>query len=127
MISLISRELGLPDRYFNGSEQANLDKLWNRFRDHLLGHTVDRQGFNRRTVADVLNQQNKSLDLSWSQRFMLQVRFATKGVAIGSQRFVGEILKDQNGALKYRREHRPEEARAWDKVYCLKKHRLWVS
>lgn len=45
-----------------------------------------------------------------------------------------EVLLDEQGVLEefsdhlgYRRKHKAQEARAWDEVYCLKKHRKWIE
>ena len=127
MIVLLAWELGLADNYLHGDDRKVLDRLWTRFRESLLGHTVDRQGINRRRVVDVLNQQNKPMDLKWCQRLMLRARFTSKGIAIGSKEFIDNLLKENKDVLNYRRKHKPEEARSWDRVYCLKKHRIWIG
>ena len=124
---LIQRELGLPDNLLKGTEKEVMEIVWKRFRESLLGHSAKRSDFDVQTVADVLNQNNKSVELEWSQRLMLKGRFATKGVAIGSKKFVQDILNQQKEVLGYRKKHTPQQIRAWDKVHCLKKHRVWVG
>ena len=127
LAKLLQRELGLPDSFFEGNEKAVMKALWDRFRECLLGHSSESRNMDRVTIADILNQNNKPLELEWSKRLMLKARFATKGVAIGSQQFVQDILNQQKGILGYKRKHRPHQVRAWDEIYCLKKHRVWVG
>ena len=127
LAKLVQRELGLPEQSLSGDESEVMKRVWERFRECLLGHSVERQGINRKSVAEKLNHANKSLNLTWSQRFMLKTRFATKGVAIGSKQFVEDILIGYADVLGYRKKHTPEQARAWDDVYCLKKHRTWMG
>ncbi len=124
---LIGRELGLPEVELNGSTALLQTRVWDRFRTYLVGHTADRTGIDRRLVADVLNQDHKALTLGWSQRLMLKVRFATKGIAVGSELFVEDVLNKHGPALKYKRAHRAQESRGWDQIFSLKKHRVWVE
>ncbi len=125
--ALLAHELGLSTVEVDGNEATVMNVLWTRFRAYLLGHTADRSGIDRRQVADVLNKENRALALTWSQRLMLKVRFASKGVAVGSKEFVEDVLRQHGAALGYKREHRPEEARAWDETYCLRKHQRWIG
>ncbi len=127
LASLIGRELGLAAASLEGTEKAVMNRVWHRFRSFLVGHVADSDGIDRRRVADILNQENKALELTWPQRLRLRARFVTKGIAVGSELFVEDILSRQKDVLKYRREHHAEEARSWDHVYCLKRHRLWIG
>ena len=127
LAKLIQRELGLPEQAFEGNEKEIMIRVWERFRECLLGHVIERHGIDRQNLAEKLNRSNKSLKLSWSQRLMLKAHFTTKGVAIGSKQFVEDILIRHAHILGYRKQHIPEQARAWDKVYCLKKHRVWIG
>ena len=127
LAKLIQRELGLPEEVFKGNEKDVMNRVWERFRECLLGHVVERQGIDRQTVAEKLNRANISLKLTWSQRLMLRANFATKGVAVGSKQFVEDILLRYADVLGYRKTHTPEQTRAWDEVYCLKKHRVWFG
>ena len=127
LAKLVQRELGLPDKFLKRSEKEVMEDLWKRFRECLLGHSAKRNDFDVQTVANVLNQNNKSLELDWSNRLMLKANFATKGVAIGSKKFVQDILIQHQALLGYRRKHNPHQVRAWDEIYCLKKHRGWVG
>ena len=127
LAKVIQRELGLPDQFLVGNEKDVMKIVWKRFRQCLLGHSSKRSGVDLQTIADVLNQNNKSIKLEWSQRLMLKARFATKGVAIGSQQFVQDILNQQKTVLGYKRKHSPHQVRAWDEFYCLKRHRVWVG
>jgi hypothetical protein len=110
-----------------GSDKVVMKRVWKRFRKGLLGFHVERGKFDSETVADLLNASNRPLELDWPERLRLKTRFVTKGVAIGSQTFVEEALKEFSETLGYRRKHRAQEARAWDEVYCLKKHRKWIG
>ena len=121
------RELGLPENRLKGNAKTVMKRVWDRFREALLGHSTKCRSVDVQTVADILNQNNKSLELDWSQRLMLKVRFTTKGVAIGSKMFVEEVLNNHEEALGYHRQHEAQEARAWDQIYCLKKHRVWIG
>ncbi len=125
--ALLGHELGLSNAEVEEEEAVAMNMLWNRFRAYLLGHTVDRNGIDRRKVADLLNKENRALAFTWSQRLMLKVRFASKGVAVGSQEFVGDVVRRYGPTLWYKREHRPEEARAWDETYWLRKHQRWIG
>ena len=127
LAKLIQRELGLPEQVLNGFERDVMKRVWVRFRECLLGHAVERNGIDRQTVAEKLNQANKPLELTWSQRLMLKAHFTTKGVAIGSKQYVEDMLIRHADFLGYRKKHSPEQARAWDEVYCLKKHRVWIG
>jgi hypothetical protein len=40
----------------------------------------------------------------------------TKGVALGSQAFVEDALEEFSDKFGYRRKHKAQEARAWDKI-----------
>ncbi len=121
------RELGLPDNALRGKDSVVLTRIWDRFREYLLGHSSKRQDLDMISVGEMLELADKPLELQWSQRLMLRVRFATKGVAVGSETFVADILNSQRDILGYRREHIPIKSRAWDQVYCLKKHRVWAG
>ena len=124
---LIQRELGLSEQSLGGDETDIMECVWERFQGCLLGHAVERYGIDRQTVAETLNHENKPLELTWSQRLMLKAHFTAKGVAIGSRQFIENMLIRHAGILGYRKKHRPEQSRAWDKVYCLKKHRVWIG
>ena len=96
---VIPRELGLPDQALIGSEKQVMERVWDRFRESLLGHSSKNREVNEPTVAEILNANEKPLELEWSQRLMLKARFVNKGVAIGSQRFVEDILTRQKKRL----------------------------
>ncbi len=119
------RELGLPDKSLKGADKVVCRRIWDRFREYLLGHSSQRQDLDMVSVGEMLKLADMPVKIQWSQRLMFRVRFATKGVAVGSKSFVADVLKSQKEILGYRREHKPEESRAWDEVYCLKKHRVW--
>ena len=124
---VIQRELGLPDQALLGSEKDVMQRVWNRFRESLLGHSSQNRKVDEQTVADVIKASKKPLELEWSQRLMLKARFATKGVAIGSQQFVEDILAKHNKAIGYRKKHDPQNTQVWDQIYCLKKHRIRIG
>ena len=123
----MQRELGMSDGMLRGTDGAVMGRVWKRFRKGLLGSRVERGNFNSETIAELLNASNKPLELDWPQRLQLKARFVTKGVALGSQAFVTDALEEFSEQLGYRRKHTAQEARAWDEVYCLKKHRKWIG
>ena len=128
LAKLVQRELGLPEEVLKkGNEKEIMNRVWERFRESLLGHGVERQGIDRQTVAEKLNRANLSLKLTWSQRLMLKANFATKGMAVGSKQFIEDMLLRYADVIGYRKKHTPEQTRAWDEIYCLKKHRVWVG
>ena len=122
----LQRELGMSDAMLQGSDQVVMNRVWKRYRMRLLGARVKRVEDNE-TIAGLLNAANKPLDLEWPERLQLKARFVTKGVALGSQAFVQGVLEEFSDHLGYRRKHKAQEARAWDEVYCLKKHRKWIG
>ena len=106
-------------------EKVRIQKsLPSKIGESLLGPDTRNRDVDARTVADNLNKNDKPLQLEWPQRLMLRARFSTKGVVIGSQQFVEDILVKYADVLWYRKEHKPERTRVWDEVYCLKKHRV---
>ena len=127
LATYLQRELGMSDGMLLGSDKVVMRRVWKRFRQSLLGSRVKRGELSSETLAELLNVSNKPLDLSWPERLQLKARFVTKGVALGSQAFVEKVLQEFSGPLGYRRNHKPQQARAWDEVYCLKKHRKWIG
>jgi hypothetical protein len=123
----LQRELGMPDNMLQGPAQAVMKRVWKRFRQTLLGSRLKRGDFNSETLAELLNASNRLLELDWPERLKLKARFVTKRVALGSKAFVEKALEEFSGHLGYRRNHKAQEARAWDEVYCLKKHRKWIG
>jgi putative transposase len=113
--------------YAAGLRHRLLGRVWKRFRERLLGSHVKRGDLSTETLAELLNASNKPLDLDWPERLKLKARFVTKGVALESQAFVEEALEEFSEQLGYRRSHKAQEARAWDEIYCLKKHRKWIG
>ncbi len=126
IVSYLVRELGLPEDFLVGKDKRVLNRIWDRFRDYLLGHSSKNREADMATIGELLELADMPLKLEWPNRMMLRVRFATKGVAIGSKSFVADVLKNQKEILGYRRDHHPVNPRAWDEIYCLKKHRTWV-
>ena len=55
LAKLMQRELGFPEESLNGEETDVMKRVWERFRECLLGHVVERNGINRKTVAEKLN------------------------------------------------------------------------
>jgi hypothetical protein len=104
-----------------------MSRVWKRFRETLIGARVKRSDFNNETLAELLNTSNKPLELDWPERLRLKTTFVTKGIALGSQTFVEKVLEDFSEKLGYRRRRGAQQARAWDEVYCLKKHRKWIG
>jgi putative transposase len=127
LADLLKNELGMHDGMLTGTDEVVMLRVWKQFRKALLGHRIQRRGFEIETLADVLNQANKPLELEWPQRLILKARFVTKGVALGSEAFVNGVIEEFSDRLGYRRKHVAQEARAWDQVYCLKRHRKWIG
>jgi putative transposase len=123
----LQQELGMSDRMLQGSDKAVMERVWKRFRKRLLGSRVERRNFSSETLAELLNATHKPLELDWPERLRLKTRFVTKEVALGSQAFVAGVLDEFSEQLGYRRNHKAQEARAWDQIYCLKKHRKWFG
>lgn len=119
----LQRELGMSDAMLRGSDKAVMSQVWKRFRKALLGSRVKPGDCNSETLAELLNTSNKPLALDWPDRLRLKTRFVTKGVALGSQAFVEDALEEFSDKFGYRRKHKAQEARAWDKIYCLQQHR----
>ena len=122
----LQRELGMSDGMLQGSDKTVMGRVWKHFRKRLLRARLKRD-FNSETLAELLNASNKPLELDWPERLRLKARFVTKGVALGSQAFVEKAIEEFSETLGYRRNHKAQEARAWDEVYCLKKHRKWIG
>lgn len=127
LADFLKNELGMHDGMLTRTDKVVMSRVWKPFRKTLLGHRIQRRGFEIETLADVLNQANKPLELEWPQRLMLKARFVTKGVALGSEAFVNGVIEKFSDQLGYRRKHVVQEARAWDQVYCLKRHWKWID
>jgi putative transposase len=123
----LQRELGMSDGMVQGTNKAVMKRVWKRFRERLLGSRVRRGDGSSETIAALLDAASKPLDLNWPERLQLKARFVTKGIALGSQAFVNGVLAEFSGHLGYRRKHEAQQARTWDEVYCLKKHRKWIG
>lgn len=122
----LQRELGMSDGMVQGSDKVVMRRVWKRFRKVLIGSRVKRD-FNSETVAELLNASNKPVELDWPERLQLKARFVTKGVALGSQAFVEGAIEEFSEHLGYRRKHVAQEARDYDDIYCLKRHRKWIG
>jgi putative transposase len=129
----LQQELGMSDGMLQGPDKAVMRRVWKRFRTGLLGSRMKRDkgsaggDFNSETLAELLNASNKPLELEWPDLLKLKARFITKGVALGSQAFVEDVIEEFFGQLGYRRKHTAQEARAWDQDYCLKNYRKWIG
>jgi hypothetical protein len=58
---------------------------------------------------------------------MLNSWFVTKDVPPGSQRSGSGVLTEFVQRLGYKRNPEPQEARAWDQVTGLERHRKWTG
>lgn len=114
---LIGAGLGLRSSQLKGTAKSVMPTLWKRFRECLLGHRVERNGTDAKTLAEILNRVDKPIDLTWPQRLMLKARFITQGAVIGSREFVHQVAQE-SGRIRP-----PQQAREWDDTYSLKKHR----
>jgi len=120
-------ELGLPQDLLDEPPDALLERLWKRFRESLLGHSLRFESSELRTLADLLNAEDKPAEVDWPKLLQLQSRFVTKGLALGSQEFIEEVLQEHRVTLGYSNRRQPLQTRAWDGIYSLKNHRKWIS
>ena len=132
LVSDVYQSLLLPAQLTQLSDKRQLELLWKYFRIRLLRanpkdlHGVDGKINGKyccdRTMTDKLVENDKSLELNQADHFMLKLRFATKGIAIGSEQFVEGILSSCGRVLGYKRVHHAREHNVWDHVHTLKKH-----
>jgi len=136
LVAYTHRSLQLPQQIINLPQKRQLELLWKYFRIRLLrakpkdSRLADSEdgkinGKNPcdRTMADKLQEEGKSLDFSRADHFMLKVRFATKGVAIGTADFIEDVLTSCGKILGYKRTHHSQPHNVWDHIHTLKKHR----
>jgi len=118
--------LGLAGDLEDLPVEKRVELLWEKFRWFMLGQDP-RLRRDAKTVRELIEQDGGHAKLDWCDKLMLRVRFATKGIAIGSEEFVAEILDGCGKAMGYKREHRPRATGIWDDVFCLKNHRRMVE
>jgi len=133
LVSYVHRSLQLPPQIMKLAPKRQLEILWKYFRIRLLRskpkdfHANDGKINGKyccdRTMVDKFEESGKSLEFTKADHFMLKVRFATKGIAIGSEQFVEEILCTCGKVLGYKRTHHSQVHNVWDHVHTLKKHR----
>jgi len=133
LVKYVHRSLQLPPQIMKLPQKRQLQLLWKYFRIRLLRakpkdfHAGDGKVNGKyccdRTMADKLEENGKSLELSLADHFMLKVRFATKGIAIGSESFIEDTLSTCGRVLGYKREHHSNKHNVWDHIHTLKKHR----
>jgi len=134
LVKLLHRELKIPPQILKLPEKNQLALLWKYFRRRLMqanieAHVKTDPFAERNTVGDLVEDSGKNSELDRADHFMLKVRFATKGIAIGSEAFIGRILNGCGQVLGYKRTHHPQEHNIWDHVHSLKKHsktRAWL-
>ena len=133
LVSCVHHTLLLPKQIMQLPEKCQLELLWKYFRIRLLRakpkdfHVNDGKINGKyccdRTMEDKLIENGESLVLDKADHFMLKVRFATKGIAIGSEQFVEDVLTSCGQVLGYKRTHHSQPHNVWDHVHSLKKHR----
>jgi len=129
LVEDLHRALNLPPQIMKLKEKRQLELLWKYFRERLMraglkAHTeCGDWKASVETVGGQLEGEGKDVVLDKAQHFMLKVRFATKGVAIGTETFIEDILSTCGKALGYKRKHHACEHSIWDHVHSLKKHR----
>jgi len=129
LVDYLHRAINIPPQITQLPEKRQLELLWKYFRIRLLRTGIKAHANkgkwkpSNHTVGGQLERQNKAVDLDKARCFMLKVRFATKGIAIGSEEFVEHILSTCGKVLGYKREHHSHDYHAWDHIHTLKKHR----
>jgi len=122
LVSYLHRTLLLPPQIMKLPKKKQLELLWKYFRIRLM-RAKPKDKYGTRSMADKLENEGKSLELDKAQHFMLKVRFATKGIAIGSESFVEDVLSTCGRVLGYKREHHAHDYHVWDHIHTLKKHK----
>jgi len=130
LVKSLHRTLNIPPQVMKLPAQKQLKYLWKYFRIRLVksalkAHCSKGDWPTENSVGKQLTEEEKSLELSRADHFMLKVRFATKGVAIGSKEFVDDILQSCGKSLGYKRKHAPCEHHIWDEIHSLKRHRSY--
>ena len=128
LVEELHRTLHIPPQIQKLPEPKQLKLLWKYFRQRLMraaikAHRTKCDWPTENTVGAQLDEQEMKRELGYADHFMLKIRFATKGIAIGSQEFVDGILNGCGKALGYKRKHQPCEHHIWDEIHSLKRHR----
>jgi hypothetical protein len=129
LVEDLHRALNLPPQIMKLTEKRQLELLWKYFRERLMraGLKAHTEKGAWRSSAETIGGQRENegqeIALDKAQHFMLKVRFATKGVAIGTEAFIEDVLSSCGRALGYKRTHHACEHNIWDHVHSLKKHR----
>jgi len=134
LVKLLHRELHIPPQILKLSPKKQLKLLWKYFRIRLMNanvkaHVKTGPFAKHKKVGELVDNAGKNQELDQADHFMLKLRFATKGIAIGSASFVERVLDGCNRALGYKREHHPQQHNVWDQVCSLKRHskgRVWI-
>ncbi len=128
VISLYN-SLNLPKQILKLPVKKQLTLLWKYFRIRLLRCNLKdyrsiESGDNRaKTLKDKIEKEGNSVEINNASHFLIKVRFASKGIAIGSELFVENVLRGCGKVLGYKREHHAHDYHAWDHIHTLKKHR----
>jgi len=122
LVRSLHGSLQLPQQIMKLPEKKQLQLLWKYFRLRLLRANAKDRNSGASTVGQKMEQEGKPLEFDLARHFMLKVRFATKGIAIGSESFVEEILSTCGTVLGYKRQHHANDYHVWDHIHSLKKH-----
>ncbi len=128
LVNSLYNSLQLPQQILNLPVKKQLTLLWKYFRLRLLRCSPKEGRYKKnprdifQTLGEKLEKEGKSAELDRTNHFLLKVRFATKGIAIGSELFVEEILSGCGRALAYKKVHHAHDYHIWDQIYTLKKH-----
>ncbi len=129
LVVSLHRSLDLPLQILKLPVKKQLALLWKYFRLRLLrcspkeSHYKNNQRDISGTVREKIENEGGSTDIDNARHFLIKVRFASKGIAIGSELFVENVLSSCGRILAYKKEHHANDYHIWDNIHTLKKHR----
>ncbi len=129
LVVSLYNSLNLPQQILKLPVKRQLSLLWKYFRLRLLRCSPKESRYKKyphdiaHTLGEKIDKEGGVIDIDNARHFMLKVRFATKGIAIGSELFVENVLSSCGRVLGYKREHHANDSHIWDQVHTLKKHR----
>ncbi len=129
LVLSLYNSLNLPQQILKLPFNKQLALLWKYFRLRLLRCSQKESYYKKdpqdaaRTLSEKLEKEGELTEIDFARHFLLKVRFATKGIAIGSGLFVEDILSSCGRVLGYKKEHHAHDYQIWDHIHTLKKHR----
>ncbi len=133
LVRSLFRSLQLPQQILKLPVKKQLALLWKYFRLRLLRCSPKEGCYKKdtreisRTLGEKIEKEGGRIELDRARHFLLKVRFASKGIAIGSELFVENVLSSCGRVLAYKKVHHAKDYHIWDHIYTLKKHRLVFS